>query len=314
MFKTSYMKQAFVIIFLFAVFASKSQPPEYYVYLIKGNAVQRKPNGQSTPVKQNSLVYKSDVVILKEDAALTLVNKQVQNLVLKAAGMYKVADLSKKLHVSSSGIAKQYLSMLWHELMAPNYGYSKLRRSNLSASWGGLSTRGDLCNNRIFPINGLKAAADSLHFRWQATSPSSTYNLQLFSGDGTELMNRVVKDTQALVPVKEVVNNQAGKYYWLVKSSDGTCEDEVPFYLDIMSKEEETWLVQNLLSSTSGEEIIDKLQGIDKLEKQALINAASTQFRNLVNAYPDNGVLKKSYASFLLKYGFKEEASLLWND
>lgn len=305
------MKRASMMIFLLAFFASHSQSPEYYVYQVKGDVLQKKPNGQAAPVKQRSLVYKADEVILKKDAAITLVNKQQQNLVLASAGIYKVAELSKKLHIPNTGMVKKYLGMLWDELLVPDYRFAKPKKQELAASWGGLATRGDLCNNRVFPINGLKTADDSLHFRWLATSPSRSYELQLLNSDGTEITNKIVRDTQVLLPVKEMVQNKNGKYYWLVKSNDGTCEDEVPFYFDVLSKEDETKLVQGLLSSQPDGEILARLQEIDKLEKQALISAASTYFQKLVNEYPDNKALKKSYASFLLKYGFEAEADLL---
>lgn len=304
------MKRAIVIIFLIASFTSMSQFPEYYVYLVKGEVFQRKPNGRATAVKQKSLLYKSDEVTLKRDAAVTLVNSQQQNLVLSTAGIYKVAELMKRMHTNNTGLAKKYLSLVWLELL--NSGVS--RKETLAANWGGLSTRGDLCNNRIFPVNGLKTAADSLHFRWLATSPSRSYTLRLLDGGGTEIMNQVISDTQALLPVNQIVKNKGGKFYWLVKSNDGACEDEVPFYFDVLSKEEEAKLVEGLLSPSTGEEVIDRLQVIDRLEKQALIYEALAYFRNLVNDQPGNKPLKRSYAAFLMKYGFEDEAKLLWSD
>lgn len=307
------MKHILLVIFLFTFLIPMAQLPEYYVYLVKGNVLQKKPNGPATPVKQKELVYKTDVLIINKDAALTLVNKEQKNLVLTEAGSYRVADLGKKLHVSNTGITKKYLNLLWHELLDPNYDYSKLKKENLAASWGGVS-RGDLCNNRIFPINGLKTSADSIHFRWEATSPSSIYTLQLFNGDGTEVMTKELKDTLAVLPVKQVVNSRNGKYYWLVKSNDGTCEDEVPLYFEILSKDEEVKLIQGLLALPDDGQLIDKFQNIDRLEKQALINAASSYFRKLVSEHRDNDALKKSYVSFLLKYGFEDEAEILWNE
>lgn len=289
-----------------------TQLPDYYVYLITGSATITKPGGKPVVIKQKQLVYKNDVIVIKKGAEVTLVDKAARFLVLKTAGTYKGNDLVKKATTKNNdGITGKYLKLLFHELLDPNQDFEKLKKENIAGVWGGVS-RGLECDNLIFPVNGLKTSEATLGFKWRKTSPSSDYSFEIYDGDRNELARIRVKDTAKLVSIKETLQGKPGTYAWRIISPDGDCEDEIPIYFEILTPENEQKLVAQLTAGPGNESFEKQLQHIDKLEKNALIHAASSLYAALVKMHPDNIALLKSYVVFLLKYGFEDEARAAW--
>ncbi len=302
-----------MVIFLFAFcLQGQAQIPDYYVYLVSGDASISKPGAKPIAAKQNQLVYKNDILILKKGTEITLVDKDAGFFVLNTAGTYKTIDLVKKAtKKNNDGVTGKYLKLLFHELLDPNHDFEKFKNENIAGVWGGVS-RGDGCGNRIFPVNGLKTSVSSIIFRWHKTSPSSNYIFVIYDVDGKELVKMNVKDTLLPFNIAEILQGNSGKYLWRVTSNDGTCEDEVPTYFDILTIENEKKLSDKLVVETGSENLEKQLQQIDKLEKNAFINVASARYSALVKVNPGNGALLKSYVSFLLKYGFEKEAASAW--
>ena len=308
------MKYFFIFLSFALWLRSNAQLPDYYVYLVSGEATITRPGVKAVVIKQNQLVYKTDVIVLKKGAEITLVDKNSNFLVLNNAGTYKSGELIKKgIKKMNEGVTGKYLKLLFHELLDPNHDFEKFKKENIAGVWGGVD-RGDGCGNLVFPVNGLKTSASSIVFRWHSTSASSNYSFVIYDGEGKELVKMNTKDTLQPVNINETLKGKTGKYFWLVKSEDGSCEDEVPIYFDIMTIENENKLVEQLIPSNDNENLEKQLQQIDKLEKNALIHAASARYEDIVKANPGNKALLKSYVVFLLKYGFDEEAGEAWNN
>lgn len=302
-----------MVIFLFALcLQGQAQLPDYYVYLVSGEATITKPGAKAIAVKQNQLVYKGDVMVLKKGTELTMVDKEAVFLVLNTAGTYKASELLKKAtKKNNEGITGKYLKLLFHELLDPEQDFDKFKKENIAGVWGGVN-RGDDCGNRIFPVNGLQTSVTSIVFRWHKTSPSSNYLFVIYDADGKELVRMNVKDTLLSININEILLGRPGKYFWRVMSVDGNCEDEVLIYFDILTAENEKKLAGQLVAATGNESIEIQLQHIDKLEKNAFINVASARYAAVVKANKNNVALLKSYVLFLLKYGFDEEAASVW--
>ena len=113
-----------------------------------------------------------------------------------------------------------------------------------------------------------------------------------------------VKDTQKTLNIIQALHSVTGNYYWLVKGENSGCEDEVPVYFELMTPENEQKLISLLLPKTNNEDLTTQLQAINKLEKNAMIYAASAYYSTLVNANPGNEALLKSYVLFLIKIWF----------
>ena len=306
------MKHLLIVIFYACSQQCQAQLPDYYVYLITGEGTIAKSGAKPVAAKQSQLVYKNDIIVLKKGAEITLADKEASFLVLNTAGTYKASELVKKAtKKTNDGITGKYLKLLFHELLDPNQDFEKFKKENIAGVWGGVS-RGDDCGNRIFPINGLKTSAASIVFKWHKTSPSSKYSFFIYDGEGKELTKMSVKDTIQFVNINETLHGKAGKYFWRAISDDGTCEDEVPIYFDILTMENEKKQADMVAATTGNENLEVQLQQIDKLEKNAFINAASVRYAAAVKANPDNKVLLKSYIAFLLKYGFDNEAKASW--
>lgn len=307
------MKQLLLPLILILGLQSPAQLPDYYVYLIKGNASIANAGKKPVMVKQKQLVFKNDVLSIGKGAELTLVDRNANYYVIKTEGVNKVSGLIKKVIAKAAdGLTAKYLKLLFHELLDPNQDYDKLKKENIAGAWGGVS-RGDECENRIYPVNGLQTSAASILFRWHKTSRSSNYLLAIYDRDGIELSGIKVKDTLLSVNVAEIVKGKKGKYFWRVTSEDGICEDEIPIYFNLLTPDNEKLLTEQLIGNSAGTTLEEQLQQIEKLEKNAFIDAAAARYSLLVKSNKDNKALLKSYVLFLIKYGFDEDARNMWN-
>lgn len=288
----------------------RTQFPEYYVSLVTGKAILARPGNKPVTLKQKELVYTKDNIVLERGTEVTLVDKAGNYLVLNTAGTYRNSDLAKMAVTKNEGITKKFLELAFHEFLDPHHDFEKFKKENAAGVSGGVS-RGDDCANRIFPVNGLKTSATSIVFKWHKTSPSSGYTFFIYDEQGKELVKVNVKDTLRPVNLNEITQGKPGKYFWRVISEDGTCEDEVPIYFDLLTPEKEREMTTQL-TTAENESLEMQLKQIDQLEKNAFIAAASARYAALVKANPENSPLLKSYVSFLLKYGFDDEAAAAW--
>jgi hypothetical protein len=305
------MKYLLILTFLVPVLQSRAQLPNYYVYLVHGYATITKPGTKPLPVKQHQLVFKNNILVLKKDAEITLVDRDANFLILNKAGTYKGDKLTENAaKKNNNGITAKYLTLLFHELLDPNEDFEKFKSENIAGVWGGVS-RGHDCGNRIFPVNGLKSSTGSIIFRWHKTSPSSRYSLVIYKDEHDSTVI-AVKDTLMSVNINETLHPRPGKYYWTVTSNDGACEDRVPVLFEILTPDDEQKLTGQPVINEDGKSVETQLLQIDKLDENGFIYAAMARYRNLVKANPENTSLRKSYVLFLLKYGFDEDAASAW--
>ena len=307
------MRSTGLLILIFLSGICRAQLPEYYVYLVKGDITVQKPNKKTEKIKQKQLLFKEDILTLTKNSEVTLVNKDANYLVLNTPGTIRASELGKKTHDSYTGVTKKYMNLVWHELLDPDYDLTKFKQQNLGGVWGGVS-RGEACNNLIFPINGLKTSMDSVMFKWHKTSQTPDYTFYIYDGMGAEVVKMQVRDTIKTINLKQILSSRPGKYYWLVKSNDGSCEEEVPLYFEFMSRKDEAALVESLIQQVQYDDLISALDKLDRLEKNALILKASDYYTAVIKANPGNLPLMKSYIVFLFKYGFDAEAESAWQN
>ncbi len=305
------MKKILIILFFAICFHSYSQSPDYYVFLIKGEVSVSKTGAKPVPLQQNVFIYKDQLITVKKDAELTLADKNQNFLVLRSPAVYKVKDLDNKKNDPIQGVTQTFLKLAWNQLIHPDHDFKQFANDNSAIVYGGVS-RGDDCNNLIFPILGLKTSEDSLHFKWHKTSAASSYHLLVYDSQRKEVVNMPVKDTQKILNLAIDLHAIPGNYYWLVESKDGTCEDEVPVFFELRSKENEQKLIASILAGNNDQDLPGGLQAINKLEKNGLIPAAAEYYSTLVNKYPGEEILLKSYVLFLLKYGYDDRAYSAW--
>ncbi len=305
------MKYICTLLFFLACSQCFSQVHDYYVFLVKGDVYVSKPGTNSALVKQNSFLDNGQLITIKKDAEVTIVGREQEYYVLKSPGTYKVKDLEKEKPNPISGVTKTYLRLVWDELFHPHEDFKSFTTNNSAVVYGGVSRTTD-CNNLVFPIPGLKTSGDSLHFKWHKTSAASSYHLLVYDSQRKEVVNMPVKDTQKILNLTADLHSIPGNYYWLVESEDGTCEDEVPVFFELMSKENEQKLIASILAGNNDQDLPGGLQAINKLEKNGLIPAAAEYYSTLVNKYPGEEILLKSYVLFLLKYGYDDRAYSAW--
>ena len=300
-----------ILFSLIAVFKiSHAQLPDYYVYLVKGTVSVSRSNGKPQSIKQGDFIFNNDALAIGKNSEVTLVNRNTEYIVLNTPGTVKASMLSKMSSKTYTGVTKKYLHLVWEEVLDPNYDFTKFKQKNLTGVYGGVS-RGESCENLLFPVNGLKTSENTLHFKWLQTSAARNYNFYIYDGSGKEILSKQVKDTQMIIGIDDT-QLQSGKYYWLIKSDDGNCEDEVPLYFEILSKEQENNLLASILPATQNDSLVTELDTIDRLEKNALIYTAKAHYNNLIKNNSGNKALRRIYIMFLLNYGFDEEAASAW--
>ena len=304
------MKHLFVVCFLYFFNICYSQLPDYYVYLVKGSVTVSNQKGKSE-IKQGGFLYKKDVLSFGNNSEITLTNKDADYFVLNSGNNVKLNELATKDAKSYTGITKKYLNLVWDEVLDPNYDFTKFKSKNLTGVYGGVS-RGEACKNLIFPVNGLKTSEDTLNFKWLATSASGNYNFFIYDGEGKEILNKPIKDTQTIISITEQ-KFAPGKYYWLIKSNDGNCEDEVPLYFEILTKEDEQRFIHSIIPADDLMSLAAELEVIDKLEKNAFIYTAKKNYEEASATNTGNKALQHMYVMFLLNYGFNNEAAKAWN-
>jgi hypothetical protein len=285
--------------------------PEYCVYLVKGKVTSAKPNAKPVEVKQKQLLYKNEVLTFAKNAELTLINREDKLLVLNAAGSVRVNDLAKKFNATSPSVTKNYLKLAFRELLEPQRDYASFKARNIGGTRGGAS-RGDGCDNVIFPISQLKTAEDSINFKWHLSSPPEEYTLLIYDSQAKEIFKAAVKDTQYFVNVQTAFLGKKGKFYWKVAGKSGNCEND-PVVFEILNKADEEKLIPNLIFQKGGDNLLSQLQIIDELEQDKWIYTALRHYASLTKNNPDDEPLLKSYVLFLLKYGFDEEARKAWS-
>jgi hypothetical protein len=286
------------------------QLPDYCVYLIKGQATIASGNSKPVPVKQNQFLFKNEVLTLLKNSEITLINKEDKLFVLNTAGSVKVNELDKKFNTPLSSVTKSYAHLVYHELVDPNYDYATFKQNNVGGTRGGVS-RGNDCDNLVFPVKDLKASEDSIRFKWHKTSPVNVYSFIIYDSSANEIAKIEVKDTQYVIKVQGVLHGNPGRYYWVVKGKDPSCESD-PISFIIKNKDDEQKLIPALLIQKGGSDLLSQLQIVDELEKDNWIYAAKKYYAAIVENNPTDKPLVKSYVLFLLKYGFDDEAAKEW--
>ncbi len=304
------MKRILTILLLIVCSQAYSQSPDYYVFLVKGEVSVSKAGAKPIPLQQNVFIYKDQLITVKKDAELTLADKNQNFLVLRSPAVYKVKDLDNKKNDPIQGVTQTFLKLAWNQLIHPDHDFKQFTNDNSSVVYGGVS-RGDDCDNLIFPIKNLKTSEDSIRFKWHQSSPSNDYTFIIYDSTAKEVVNIAVKDTQHTVKINEALHGNTGKYYWVVKGKEPGCEED-PISFEIKNKEGEQKLIPALVIQKGSNDVLSQLQIVDALEKDKWIHTAMKYYATIVQGNPGNDPLVKSYVLFLLKYGFDEEAYNSW--
>lgn len=232
------MKCLSAIFLTFFYLFSEAQLPEYYVDLIKGDITVKNSKGRSRPVplKARSLVFKEDIITLKNDSAeLTLVNKAALYIVLNKKGSYPVTDLINKPKQKSAGLTEKYFQLVWEQLENP----SKTIKSGLEhmiGSWGGVN-RGS-CNMGMLPFDNWTAFADSVKFKWRHSAPDLDYTLTLMDENFNPVLECAVRDTQIVLKSTGLLTETRSVYYWKVQNTSKPCSEVSGNKLTWLSKDE----------------------------------------------------------------------------
>ena len=305
------MKIFFSLSIIFQAYFSNAQTlPEYCVYLVKGDVNIQNKNVQSRPARQKDFVFADDVITIGKNAQLQLVNKDAKYISLHSEGNYKVADLNKKLQTSPPGITKTYLTLVYHEVLDPNYDYSKFKRKNLGGIAGGVS-RGSGCFEPVYPLKGMVSSRDSVQFKWYKSPAQSAYHFILYDNSGNEVLHRQLKDTSTIVAKKDL-KFMDSNYHWLVKTSDSKCPEE-PVWMQWVSKDDEQKRSAAIVWNFKELTVPFKLDAINKLVEDNMVDLAAQYYGQVVDENPDDALIKKSYVLFLLEYGFDADAEKIWN-
>ncbi len=216
------MKIQLLVLFLSTGLFANAQLPEYFIDLYMGDVQVIKPGKKPVAIKARMLVFPEDKLILKkEDARVTLVNKEQQYIVLNKKGNYKVAELSGIPRQKTTGITEKYFHLVWEELLDPGQSKSSATFKNIAGSWGGVS-RGT-CDFSGIPADNTAAAGTDLEFRWPTMDSTKRYRFTLFDAGNNTVLELVIRDTMLVLSNKNFLRQGENMYYWHIESVEAPC-------------------------------------------------------------------------------------------
>lgn len=239
----------FILIFLSAS-VSKAQFPEYFIDLYAGDVRLVKPGKKPVPVKVRMLIYPEDkIVLMKDGAQVTLVNKEKQFLTLNKKGTYKVNELSVVPLQKPEGITSVFFQFLWEELLDPGHMPQQKSLKNIAGNkGGGIRGKCDLIKN---PEDLTSTADKFVQFSWDRIDSIDHYQFSLFDSDNNLQLGIILKDTVFSLDTRRWVRFPANFYEWQIESVENGCSVSPRNRLVLLTEEEYERQVNELIKSVS---------------------------------------------------------------
>ena len=305
------------ILALFLLIASGkfalSQTPEYYSYLVKGQVQYKKAKAKPTDLVPKTLLFREDLIILPKGkkTEITLVDTKSNYLVISDPGTYKIAELSQKAHKEPESITGKYFHMVWEELFQPQKDFGTFKKRNLPGLSGGVS-RGD-CDILKAPFNESIAGYGDILFSWKNFSTDMLYTFVLSDEKNNEVLRLKVRDTQLILNSASWLMGPRNRYYWKVTSNNSACTAFPSNDVRLWSNKEIIQRINEIKASVqnNGDSTLYQLQIAEILEKENMFDELGKFYQSAITQSADP-VLRKAYASYLLRINREKEAERIY--
>lgn len=279
--------------FLFSVFllctgSVFAQLPEYYVYLLKGQATIDTYNNKGVKMKLGALLYKADQVkVTDQNTSITLLNHDDFFVEINKPGLYKVEDLMKLKRPEHPGITKTYLEFIWKELFNGEKDRNSLAKMGFAGSWGGVY-RG-ACGGPVLPLDGSCLASDTIIFTWDKSHDSKKYFFSIMDSLKREIISVLVFDTSFGMLKRNLLAETKGSFYWCVRTAEDKCAP-LSYKLHLVDKVQASGRIESLISQIpeNPDLVMYNLMISDLLKKEGWYNEAWTYFLKAARFYNGN--------------------------
>jgi hypothetical protein len=256
-----------------------AQWPLYRVYQTQGTVRCRK-GDKSAVLVRNTFLYNGDILVLEDNARVTLFDQQTNYIRLVARGTYTMADVQKLQKTPiTDNITVKYCTLLWQELLHPG---GEQAPGSVAGVSRGLAVV-------LFPASGYKTSVAYLPFVWNKIAWAEGYRLTV--GHCT----LSVGDTTALLDIKDSLHYGAA-YHWTLSALRGGNARTVDTGRLVLVDESAVPPVP--VGDTLGG-LLDGLRRCEWLEHQGCIAMASGLYRALMVDNLRDTALQILYTAFI---------------
>jgi hypothetical protein len=293
----------------FIAFNSVGQGYTFRVMVSKGENKVKTTSADWQALRIGGKLNDGDELQVGENAYLGLVHKTGKTKEIKAAGTYKISELSQTIAASSDNIATKYADFVISK-MSPEEREENRRKY---ASVTGAVERGDSdASINIFMPTSVSVYNPQVMIRWDAAADeNSTYVVKLKDLFEQTIMVAETGETSYTIDFNNsklsnaivenlVIVNVSVKGNEDIRSKDAAIER---FSADASSSFEVE--LKDLKTNLGDQSSINNLILAEFYEENNLLLDALTSYESAIRMSPDVEYFKEAYEEFLLRTGLK---------
>lgn len=148
-------------------------------------------------------------------------------------------------------------------------------------------------------------------FKWRNTPGQGPYSFKLLSADGNAVAHLILRDTAVTLDLDQLALNLDENYTWTVTRNDTLKSAAIPFKLWTTSTVEGEIDLSNKAAYKAASPMEQQLMLAFLLEEECCYYAANSTYVKLLDADPENQLIRKMYATFLARMDMLPEASAI---
>ena len=293
----------------FIAFTSFGQEYTFRVMVSKGENKVKTSSGDWQALRIGGKLNEGDQLMIGDNGYLGMVHKTGKTKELKAAGTYKISELSKTVSASSDNIATKYADFVISK-MSPEEREANRRKY---ASVTGAVERGDSdASINIFMPTSVSVYNPQVMIRWDAVEDgNATYVVKLKDLFEQTIMVAETNETAYTIDFNNpklsnaivenlVIVNVSVKGNEEIRSKDAAIER---FSADASSSFEVE--LDDLQTNLGDQSSINSLILAEFYEENNLLLDALTSYEMAIKMSPDVPYFKEAYDEFLIRTGLK---------
>lgn len=300
------MKQfLFSLVFLLSFFGAMAQDAFFQVITCKGTVIYENDQGVSKEVVPGTKIEAKGSLTVSENSMVKIICKDRPQK-LQTPGTY---DLSE-LYFSSDKKSMSFTGKFWNYLMKGLYSSdskAEISKYGNQSAAGGIKGFSSIASSEVKILSPVVGKVSSLpiEFEWEGENS----NFRILDSKNQVVLEKTMKNPKLKVTNADI-KLYPGTYYWQVKNGEKT-SPIIPF---------EYQPIENSKIESKLERITDYVEG-DELEKswiRAVVYEmedynyeAGKMYLSLINAHPDDLLIRKLYIMYLAKNGKTNEAKKL---
>jgi len=295
-----------------------AQNYEFKVMAAKGKPAVQKENSKSwVDIKLGAQLGSKDKIKLLAGSYLSLVHKSGKTVELKQAGTMSVADLSKNIGPSNSGVSKRFAEYLLDEisssedLLASGEHRDKMKTTGSverSMNTQPFVNRNALQLNSPRKVNFLN---NVFTFRWNEYETAKEYEFVLSDRFDKPVLSKTVIGTSITLNADEMKLDKDTYYFWSVKAkgNDKNKSDDACF---LIFSNEKIKAIRDTVDAIK-KELGDENTASAKIilaayyEQNHIVEEALKSYRDAVTLAPDVEIYTKLYKRFLNRINVTEK-------